>query len=70
MRKNGCPCSGCEERSVECHGKCEKYKAWCDKRKEDKEKLIAEKAKESVYMSFKAESKDRMRRLAKKRQYK
>ena len=23
-----CPCKGCQDRSVTCHGDCEKYKAW------------------------------------------
>ena len=24
----GCPCCGCQERTVGCHGTCERYKAW------------------------------------------
>lgn len=23
-----CPCKGCDERTVTCHGTCEKYLAW------------------------------------------
>lgn len=23
-----CPCKDCKERTVECHGKCEKYQEW------------------------------------------
>ena len=23
-----CPCMGCGDREIGCHGKCEKYKAW------------------------------------------
>lgn len=25
---NECPCKDCTERTVDCHGKCEKYLAW------------------------------------------
>ena len=27
---NGCPCQGCENRSITCHGECEKYIKWRD----------------------------------------
>lgn len=29
-----CPCCGCQERTVGCHGKCDQYKAWDGKRQE------------------------------------
>lgn len=38
-RDTGCPCKGCECRSVGCHGGCERYGAW---RKELDEKNHAE----------------------------
>lgn len=25
---SACPCKGCKDREMGCHGKCEKYKAW------------------------------------------
>ena len=31
-----CPCCGCQERSVGCHGTCERYKAWDGKRQAEK----------------------------------
>lgn len=31
-----CPCCGCQERAVGCHGTCEKYKAWDGKRQAEK----------------------------------
>jgi len=31
-----CPCYGCQERTVGCHGTCEKYKAWDGKRQAEK----------------------------------
>ena len=32
----GCPCCGCRERTVGCHGTCERYKAWDGKRQAEK----------------------------------
>ena len=32
------PCMGCQDRSLDCHGKCEKYITW-------KNEMLAEKAK-------------------------
>ena len=31
-----CPCCGCQERAVGCHGKCDQYKAWDGKRQAEK----------------------------------
>lgn len=31
-----CPCCGCQERTVGCHGTCERYKAWDGKRQAEK----------------------------------
>lgn len=31
-----CPCCGCQERAVGCHGTCERYKAWDGKRQAEK----------------------------------
>lgn len=25
---DNCPCKGCNERTIECHSKCEKYRQW------------------------------------------
>lgn len=36
------PCFGCNERTVECHGKCERYLAW----KKADEEFKAKKRKE------------------------
>lgn len=33
---NRCPCYCCQERSVDCHGKCEKYKEWQETRPKPK----------------------------------
>ena len=30
-----CPCCGCQERIVGCHGKCDQYKTWDEKRQAD-----------------------------------
>lgn len=32
-RKPDCPCKGCYDRSVECHGTCEKYAEWSKEEK-------------------------------------
>lgn len=29
---SNCPCKECKERTVGCHGTCNKYKEWQDKR--------------------------------------
>ena len=26
--KNKCPCKGCFDRTVTCHGRCERYQTW------------------------------------------
>ena len=31
-----CPCYGCQKRAVDCHGTCERYKAWTGKRQAEK----------------------------------
>ena len=31
-----CPCCGCQERIVGCHGKCDQYKTWDEKRQAEK----------------------------------
>lgn len=31
-----CPCHGCEDRHAVCHGECEKFKVWDEKRKAEK----------------------------------
>lgn len=33
--KNKCPCHGCFDRTVTCHGRCERYQSW-KKEREDK----------------------------------
>lgn len=40
------PCKGCADRTVDCHGKCQKYNAWklavlAEKRKEKEERDLA-----------------------------
>lgn len=36
----GCPCCGCQERAVGCHGKCDRYKAWDGKRQAERQERI------------------------------
>lgn len=36
----GCPCCGCQERAVGCHGKCDQYKAWDGKRQAERQERI------------------------------
>ena len=36
----GCPCCGCQERTVGCHGTCERYKAWNGKRQAERQERI------------------------------
>lgn len=31
-----CPCMGCQKRVVGCHGKCDQYKTWDEKRQAEK----------------------------------
>lgn len=35
-----CPCCGCQERTVGCHGTCERYKAWNGKRQAERQERI------------------------------
>ena len=35
-----CPCCGCQERAVGCHGTCERYKAWNGKRQAERQERI------------------------------
>lgn len=35
-----CPCCGCQERTVGCHGACERYKAWNGKRQAERQERI------------------------------
>ena len=35
MRAGMTPCYGCDDRSAECHAKCERYKTWDEARKND-----------------------------------
>lgn len=37
-----CPCRGCEDRTPECHGKCEPYLAWKAARTEGAERMNRE----------------------------
>lgn len=36
-RNGECPCHGCEERYVGCHGKCERFSEWDRKHRENRE---------------------------------
>lgn len=36
------PCYECEDRSVGCHSKCEKYKQWAEERREVNAKITKE----------------------------
>ena len=35
-----CPCCGCQERAVGCHGKCDQYKTWDGKRQAERQERI------------------------------
>jgi hypothetical protein len=35
-----CPCNGCADRAVTCHGKCKKYQAWKNSGIEIKEPFV------------------------------
>ena len=41
------PCKGCEERSLGCHGKCERYKIWKKELDEKNQKVL--KARHDAY---------------------
>ena len=36
MKDTISPCTGCQERSAECHGVCEKYAKWLEEHREYK----------------------------------
>ena len=40
-----CPCYGCQERSVDCHSKCEKYKTFVANRVTPPKKVYSESGK-------------------------
>lgn len=50
MRKKA-PCKGCQERTLTCHGFCEKYKEW--KAEYDRQHMAEYKEKEKRYAAFK-----------------
>ena len=41
-QSNTCPCRYCEERTVDCHGKCPKYKEWQENKPKNKTGFLKE----------------------------
>lgn len=64
-----CPCErSCPDRTPECHGKCEKYGKWREKR----DKMLDEKNKRQIEKDVMSEAKKRAiwRKMRKSRQVK
>ena len=38
-----CPCKGCQDRTITCHGVCQKYQDWKQEREEIKKRILYEK---------------------------
>lgn len=43
-----CPCRWCKERSIDCHGRCRKYKEWCKLESRGRKKIQATKNAEML----------------------
>lgn len=56
------PCYNCPDRQVGCHGKCERYLAYAEKRAEDAEKEREEKKADILLTDFRLRSIDRVKR--------
>ena len=52
-------CYNCQDRTIDCHGTCEKYRRQVDRRKAENEKILKER-KLSYYMH--EENKERVKR--------
>ena len=63
-----CPCQGCAEREIGCHGKCEKYGAWKGElaKKRHAEKLIADSMRTMSEASSKRITREKTRKNKKK----
>ena len=46
------PCKGCEERTAECHGTCERYGAWAEERQRVNEQKNKEKKLREYYIEL------------------
>lgn len=56
-----CPCRGCEERAVGCHGKCERHARWLEYRKS----IQAERAKDREMGDYLRERSARLNKVHK-----
>lgn len=55
------PCFGCEERTIGCHGKCERHEKWCIEEEARKKKI---KTNRQNYIDLVGYERDRKRRLS------
>jgi len=49
---NNCPCKGCDNRHIACHGNCNKYVNWKEEYKNRKNIIIEIKNKERMINSY------------------
>ena len=59
-KREASPCKDCGDRTVGCHGACEKYQAYCEKNKEDYQKRIQSYGAEYLLESYEVHSKLRV----------
>lgn len=50
--KDSTPCKDCNDRDVGCHGKCEKYKAFQERLREDRKKRVEAYAPEQMHENY------------------
>lgn len=58
-----CPCIKCLDRTVGCHGKCERYILWSTKRQQERQKIQQIKELERAQDEYIAQAAKRMSRV-------
>ena len=56
------PCRDCKDRAVGCHAKCERYMEWLRIRQEEKNAILANKAKDIAYAEYVSISSERFKK--------
>ena len=66
-RKSLNPCKDCTERTIGCHGKCEKYAEWVKKENAISDKIATAKTRRNEIEGYFEKKKKRLDRLSKRR---
>lgn len=57
--EKACPCKGCEDRELGCHGRCGRYAEWRAKADEERAKQIEAAKLDAMHMDFFMDSRDK-----------